>query len=144
MKDATKYDDFKSKETFKEYLLLKTNPLEFLVQEQGYLMVIAKVETGIPKCFKSHKFKVDVKANDEDEGQSKWDCKVGCYELNTWFRTPKGADGLKYKTLGLMLKAIEKGLVKYCKAKAESFEIVLNNNRCAVDSDVFLKESTSV
>lgn len=122
MTDKTKYEDFRTQELFKEYVQLKSDPLQFLVEEKGHLFVTAEI-----KGEGSLDFEVIVKSTLDDE--SEWDCKVSNFHINRWFRTDKGTSGEKYKTLGLMLSAVKKGMEKHFSAKVKSYHIVLNKYR---------------
>jgi len=121
MEDLTKYSDFKKSELMKEYLLLKTNPLQFLFDGMGDLSVFAEKDDSILE------FEVQVRHSGDEANP--WDCKVSNFGINRFFRTEKGREGKKYKTLGLMLRAIEQGLQKEISAKAKYYVISLNKYR---------------
>lgn len=122
MKDKTNYESFKSPELFKEYMLLKTDPLEFLFQDMGKLFIIAEKNGKV--------LEFDVQVKHPSDTKNPWDCKVGNFELNRYFRTDKGHNGEKYKSLALMLQAIEKGMKQEeISATPMAYRIVLDTDR---------------
>lgn len=121
MKNKTDYESLKKVELFREYMLIKTEPLKFLFDGVGTLSVFAELDGRM--------IEFDVQVKHPTEVKRPWDCKFGNFELNKYFRTDKGANGEKYKTLGLMLSAIAKTMKKELSAEAKYYKLELNPSR---------------
>ena len=121
MKDKTNYDRLKSPQLLKEYMFVKTNPIDFVFEGHGRLFVYAN-----HKGKNNVKFHIELQNIFDDDGSDR-DCAVGNYEMNFFFRTEKGRVGGRYKTMKLMMNAIKKGL-EQISAEATHYEIIFNDN----------------
>ena len=105
MQDLTNYEEFKSREMLKKYLQLKSDPLQFLFDGNGDLVVSASYSNG-----ETYRFSVIVR--DYGSKNKPWDCKISSFSANLWMRTNKGVSGEKYASLPLMLSSIRKIMAK--------------------------------
>lgn len=121
MQDRTLYDRLKRPDLMLEYLQVKTDPLQFLYDGHGTLNVYA-----YKGKYKVVEFYITVKSLNDNTGKFDWDCVIGDFNSNEWFRTDKGARAEKYKTFGLMLSAIERVLKSKIYATPKCYEIVFN------------------
>lgn len=116
MKDETNYEAFKKSLDLKDFVELKTDTLEFLVKEKGLLKVSGKI-CGIGYLF-------DVQVKHPMDRENPYDCKVGNFTMNKFFRTLKGAKGEKYATFSAMLTAIKKAMKLKLEAEMISYKII--------------------
>jgi len=121
MEDKTDYEKLKKPNLLKEYLLLKTDPLQFLFEGKGQLFVFAEKDGKV--------IEFDVQVRCHGDAKYPWDCKIGNFDLNMFVRTDKGANGEKYDTLKLMLKDVAKELLKEpIRAAVKYYRIVTDKN----------------
>jgi len=117
--DATNYNVLKEKELMLDYLQVKTDPLQFLYDNKGRLYVYATKQGKVNLS----RFEVHVKSFNENS----WDCFIANYNMNFWCRTQKGRTGGKYKTIGLMVKAINTTLLSELGLSVKHYEIIFHN-----------------
>lgn len=116
MKDTTDYEAFKKILDLNDFVSLKTDTLDFLVKEKGFLKVDGKIG--------DMKYVFDVQVRHPLDKENPYDCKIGNFSLNKFFRTRKGAKGEKYESFSAMLVSIKKGLKSKLDAEAVSYKII--------------------
>ena len=105
-----------------EYLLAKTDPLQFLFNDKGTLRLYAQEKNN----RKLISFDLTIKSIDDRINDFDWDCLLSNFDGNIWFRTDKGRIGKKYKTFAGMLNAINRAIQKEVKATVKSYEIIFD------------------
>jgi hypothetical protein len=85
MKDLTDYNLYKEKRDLKEYLAIKLDPMEFLYEDRGELVVMVEHDFKGTLCF-------DVRVLEKNYfcDMRLPDCKIENWSMNIFTRTERG------------------------------------------------------